>query len=264
MLDPAVHRNIASHLAKAQVERRAMALPSGLFPSFTIADGYASQHAWSELKLQSGSRRVGYKVGLTSRAMQSALGVSQPHYGDLFANGLRQSGASIGMGAFLKPKLEVELAFIMGADLEGPDILITDVLRATEFLQPALEIVDYRTVTPRPAPDMIADNMAGAGAILGGRPFRPFDVDLRWVPATLSKNGVIEESGVSAAVMGHPAAGVTALARSLAEHGRKITRGDIVLSGSFTRQIEFGAGDVIHADFGVLGSVVAMFTAGAD
>ncbi|HEV2603350.1 MAG TPA: fumarylacetoacetate hydrolase family protein [Microvirga sp.] len=263
MLDAASHHKVVAMLAKAQADRTAMPLPSGLFTPFSLEDGYAVQHAWAGLRIEAGIRHVGYKVGLTSRAMQSALGVSEPHYGHLFDDGLRQSGAAIAMNAFLRPKLEVELAFIMGTDLEGPELMVTDVLRATEFVQPALEIVDYRTAAPRPAPDMVADNMAGAGAILGGRPVRPFDFDLRWIGATLSRNGVIEESGVSAAVMGHPAAGVVALARALAAHGRAIKRGDIILSGSFTRQIEFAAGDVIHADFGPLGSVASAFIAGA-
>jgi 2-oxo-hept-3-ene-1,7-dioate hydratase len=259
MLDAETHLGVARAIARAQAERAAIDLPSTQHRGFDLEDAYAVQHLWGEMQLAGGTRQVGYKVGLTSRAMQVALGVYEPQYGLLFSNGLRQSGERIAMGAFIRPKLEVELAFIMGADLAGAEVQIADVLRATEFVQPALEIVDYRTATPRPAADMVADNTAGAGAILGGRPIRPFDVDLRWVAATLAKNGIIEESGVSAAVMGHPAAGVAALARVLARHGRTIRRGDIVLAGSFTRQVEVTAGDIIHADFGPLGSIDTAF-----
>ena len=132
-------------------------------------------------------------------------------------------------------------------------------MRAAEFVVPALEIIDYRTLTPRAIADTIADNAASGGIVVGGRSVRPFDVDIRWVGATLSKNGVIEESGVSAAIMGHPAAGVAWLVNKLAAVGERLRKGQIVLGGSFTRPVDIEAGDVIQADYGPLGAIGVAF-----
>ena len=147
----------------------------------------------------------------------------------------------------------------MGEDLSGAGCQVHDVLRATEFVQPALEIIDYRTEVPRQIVDTIADNAAFGAIVLGGRTIRPFDVDLRWIGATLSQNGVIEETGVSAAVMGHPAAGLAWLVNKLAPLGGGLNKGDIVLGGSFTRPVDIASGDVIFADYGPLGSLGVRF-----
>src|SRR3954463_1221631 len=168
------------------------------------------------------------------------------------------------MRAFVTPncRLEVELAFVMGEDLEGPGARIYDVMRATEFVVPALEIIDYRTDVPRAIVDTIADNAAFAAIVVGGRTIRPMDVDIRWVGATLSKNGIIEESGVSAAIMGHPAAGIAWLVNKLHAVDAKLKRGQIVLAGSFTRPVDIAAGDGIHADYGPLGPFGVSFVWG--
>jgi 2-oxo-hept-3-ene-1,7-dioate hydratase len=133
------------------------------------------------------------------------------------------------------------------------------VLRATEFITPALEIIDYRTEVPRAIVDTIADNAAFAAIVVGGRTIRPMDVDIRWVGATLSKNGIIEESGVSAAIMGHPAAGIAWLVNKLHAVDAKLEKGHMVLAGSFTRPVDIVAGDVIHADYGPLGAIGVSF-----
>jgi 2-oxo-hept-3-ene-1,7-dioate hydratase len=172
---------------------------------------------------------------------------------------LYSDGATIAIDRFINPRLEVELAFILGEPLKGPGIRIQDVLRATEFVSPAMEIIDYRTEVPRAITDTIADNAAAAGLVMGGRVVRPFDTDLRWVGATLSKNGTIEESGVSAAVLGHPAAGIAWLCNKLAAMDAGLEAGEILLSGSFTRPISVEAGDVVHADFGSLGAIGVNF-----
>ena len=252
-------QGIADALHRAFTDRGAVPPPSRLHPALSLEDGYAVQALTARLRLDQGARQIGYKVGLTSRAMQTALQCVEPQYGYLLDDRLFQDGARIPAYTFLRPKLEVELAFVLGSDLRGPGTLVHDVLRATEYVLPALEIVDYRTEVPRLAADMVADNTAGAGAILGGRPVRPMDLDLRWVGATLAKNGIIEESGVSAAVMGHPAAGVAVLANKLAAAGASLKAGQIVLAGSFTHQVAVARGDVIHADFGPLGAIGASF-----
>jgi 2-oxo-hept-3-ene-1,7-dioate hydratase len=228
-------------------------------PAMTIADGYAVQRHWADVRTAAGDRLAGYKIGLTSRVMQVALKVDSPQFGRLFSSEVFQSGATVDVKRFYKPRLEVELAFIMGADLAGPVVTAGDVVKATAFVQPALELVDYRTETPRPVVDMVADNTAGAGAVLGGNLVPPDAVDLRWIGAILSKNGSIEETGVSAAILGHPANAVAALANMLSTEGLHLKSGDIVLAGSFTRQLEVAAGDLIVADFGPLGMIDVRF-----
>ena len=259
MLTDDERRKGAEDLYRAELDRKAIPQLSRTFPAIELADAYAIQRLWAEMHLAKGARHVGHKIGLTSRAMQMASKITEPDYGHLLDTMLFRDGAQIRAGRFLKPRLEVELAFVMGSDLAGPGAQIHDVLRATEFIVPAMEIIDYRTEVPRAITDTIADNAASGGMIMGGRTIRPFDVDIRWVGATLSKNGIIEESGVSAAIMGHPAAGVAWLVNKLSAVGAKLEKGQIVLAGSFTRPVDVAAGDVIFADYGSLGSIGVSF-----
>jgi 2-oxo-hept-3-ene-1,7-dioate hydratase len=248
--------------ALLQAEATLVATPqlSKLFPEMILEDAYRIQDLWAQARIARGARVVGHKIGLTSRAMQMASNFNEPDYGRILDDAMFNDGAAISAGRFLKPRLEVELAFIMGEDLEGPGKRIYDVLRATEAVVPALEVIDYRTEVPRQIVDTIADNAAFGAIVVGGRPVRPYDIDVRWVGATLSKNGIIEESGVSAAVMGHPAAGIAWLVNKLHGVGAGLKKGQIVLGGSFTRPVDVAAGDVIHADYGPLGAIGVSFT----
>ena len=259
MLTDAERRKGAEDLYRAEHDRKVIPQLSRTFPDIELPDAYAIQRMWAEMHIAKGARHVGHKIGLTSRAMQMASKITEPDYGHLLDTMLFRDGAQIPAGRFLKPRLEVELAFVMGEDLEGPGAQVHDVMRATEFIMPAMEIIDYRTEVPRAITDTIADNAASGGMIMGGRTIRPFDVDIRWVGATLSKNGIIEESGVSAAIMGHPAAGVAWLVNKLAAVGNKLEKGQLVLAGSFTRPVDIAAGDVIFADYGPLGSIGVSF-----
>lgn len=245
----------AALLHQAAKNRVAIPQLSKTFPQMGIEDAYRVQGAWAKLQAADGARVIGQKIGLTSRAMQIASAMTEPDYGQIFENAVFSDGASIPGDRFLKPRLEVELAFVLSSDLEGPGVRVHDVLRATEYITPAIEIIDYRTEVPRKIVDTIADNAAFGALVLGGRIVRPMDVDIRWVGATLSKNGVIEETGVSAAVMGHPAAGIAWLANKLANVGAKLSKGQLVLAGSFTRPVDIVSGDVLHADYGPLGSI---------
>ena len=260
MLTEDERRACAEQLAKADADRSVIAQPSRTYPSIELGDAYAIQQAWAQLRMEAGARMIGHKIGLTSRAMQMASKISEPDYGFLMDDMLFADGANISAGRFINPRLEVELAFVLGRQLKGPGVRIHDVLRATEFITPAMEIIDYRTEVPRAITDTIADNAAAAGLIVGGRVVRPLDIDLRWVGATLSKNGGIEESGVSAAVLGHPAAGVAWLCNKLAALDTGRAEGEIILSGSFTRPVSVSPGDVIHADFGSLGALAVRFS----
>ncbi|MEB3043631.1 2-oxo-hept-4-ene-1,7-dioate hydratase [Rhizobium mulingense] len=249
----------ADALLRAEVERKPVIQPSRTYPNLELEDAYKIQALWAQARIAKGARIVGHKIGLTSRAMQMASKMTEPDYGVILDDALFNDGAQIKADLFIKPRLEVELAFVMDEDLEGPSTRIYDVMRATEFVVPALEIIDYRTEVPRAITDTIADNAAFGAIVVGGRIVRPMDVDIRWVGATLSKNGIIEESGVSAAIMGHPAAGIAWLVNKLHAVGGGLKKGQIVLAGSFTRPVDIAKGDVIHADYGPVGSIGVSF-----
>jgi 2-oxo-hept-3-ene-1,7-dioate hydratase len=259
MLTDEEHRSAAEALLNAEQVRKPIPQLSRTYPHIEIKDAYRIQDLWAEGRIAKGAGVAGHKIGLTSRAMQMASKMTEPDYGRILDDALYNDGARIAAELFIKPRLEVELAFVMGEDLEGPGTRIHDVMRATEFVVPALEIIDYRTEVPRAITDTIADNAAFGAIVVGGRVIRPMDVDIRWVGATLSKNGIIEESGVSAAIMGHPAAGVAWLVNKLHAVGAKLLKGQIVLAGAFTRPVDIEAGDVIHADYGPLGAIGVSF-----
>ena len=260
MISPQERQKAADALLQADRSRQPIPQVSRTWPEMEIEDSYAIQQLWADSRVKAGARVVGHKIGLTSRAMQMASKMTEPDYGVLLDDMLYPDGARIPASRFHSPRLEVELAFVLGKPLGGKHVTIYDVLDATAYVTPALEIIDYRTEVPRAICDTIADNAAAAAMVTGGRVVRPMDIDLRWVAATLSKNGVIEETGVSAAVMGHPAMGIVWLANKLARHGIGFEAGHILLAGSFTRPTAVASGDTIHADFGPLGSIGISFS----
>ena len=256
----------AQSLQDAEQQRIQIQSISITHPDMDLSDAYAVQQAWVDLKLAAGGRILGRKIGLTSRAMQQVMQINEPDFGTLLDDMLFDDGADIEAARFTDPRVEVELAFVLGADLIGDNLTIVDVINATDYVVPAVELiaarthrVDPNTGKPRGVLDTISDNAANAGIVLGGRPVKPHEVDLRWVGALLYKNGVIEESGVSAAVLNHPANGILWLARRFAAHGIELKAGEVILSGSFTRPVEVAAGDVIHVDYGDLGSLTSRF-----
>ncbi len=235
-------------------------------PGMTIEDGYAIQQAWVRLELADGRTVRGRKIGLTSRAMQQASQITEPDYAPLMDDMFFEQGSDIPIARFIAPRVEVELAFTLGRPLEGPGVTLFDVLAATEYVTPAIEIIDARieqfdreTRAPRKVFDTISDFAANAGIVLGGRPVKPDAIDLRWVGAMLFKNGVIEETGLAAGVLNHPASGVAWLANRIARYDEKLNVGDVILAGSFTRPTGATAGDTLHADYGPLGTVSFRF-----
>lgn len=229
------------------------------FPHIEVADSYAIQSEVTRRKVSAGRRVIGHKVGLTSKAMQQSSQIDEPDYGHLVDTMLVPDGAKVNHGDYCVPRVEPELAFVLGQPLKGPGITLPDVLRATEYVVPAIEIIDARVKNPRKITDTVADNGAAAGLILGGRPFKPMDVDLRWVGAIFYRNSEIEETGIAAGVLGHPAMGIAWLANKVGEFDTTLEPGHIVLSGSFTRPVWAARGDTLHADFGPLGAVVVQF-----
>lgn len=266
MLSSAITASLARKLYDARKTRTQLRHFSKEFPQMTIDDGYGIQREWVKLELADGRKIRGRKIGLTSRAMQQASQITEPDYAPLMDDMFFETGTEIPIERFIAPRIEVELAFILNKPLQGPGITLFDVLRATEYVTPALEIIDARieqfdreTRAPRKVFDTIADFAANAGIVLGGRPFKPDSADLRWVGALLHKNGVIEESGLAAAVLNHPATGVAWLANKIAPYDEQLREGDVVLGGSFTRPTTAVRGDVLHADYGPFGNITFRF-----
>lgn len=265
-LAPNIVEEMAARLDEAERTRTQIGQFSLEHPEMTIDDGYAIGREWVRQKIASGRKPIGKKIGLTSRAMQRSSNVTEPDFGTLLDDMLFLDGHDIPVERFIEPRVEVELAFILGRPLEGPDCTIFDVLAATEYITPAIEIIDARiaridkaTGVTRKVYDTISDNAANAGIVLGGRPVKPDAVDMRWVSALLYRNGVIEESGVAAAVLNHPANGPAWLARKLAPHGERLEPGEIILGGSFTAPVFAKAGDSFHVDYGPLGAISVRF-----
>lgn len=257
---------LAAGLDAAERDRVPMRQLSRQHEGMTIEEAYAVQLAWRDLKLAQGRTVTGRKIGLTSVTMQRAQEVDEPDRGIYFDDMMFRSGDTIAFDRFIRPRVEVELAFELSRPLEGPHVTPTDVLDATAWVIPAVEIVDSRlqmkdpeTGGSRRIADAIGDNAANAGMILGGTPVRPDTVDLRWVGGLLYVNGVIIDSGVSAAVMNHPAAAVAWLANALAQHGEHLEAGLPILAGAFTRSNFVARGDTVTADYGPLGVVTAHF-----
>jgi len=257
---------IARQLDAAERTRVQIGHLSMAYPGMTIEDGYAVQRAWVALKLKAGRMLKGHKIGLTSRAMQQASQITEPDYGALLDDMFFPDGADIPMARFIEPRVEVELAFILRKPLQGPGCTLFDVLEATESVTPAVEIIDARirridpaTGAMRRVTDTISDNAANAGIVLGGRPVKPNEVDLRWVSALCYQNGVIEETGVAAGVLNHPGNGIAWLANRLGPHGVTLEPGQVVLAGSFTRPVFVEAGDTFHVDYGPLGGIAFRF-----
>ena len=257
---------LARELYSARKNRTQVRHFSMRHPEMTVADGYAIQRAWVELEQADGRSIRGRKIGLTSRAMQQASQITEPDHAPLMDDMFFDAGGDIPIDRFIAPRVEVELAFILGRPLKGPGITLFDVLSATEYVSPAIEIIDARieqfdreTRAMRKVFDTISDFAANAGIVLGGRPMKADAVDWRWAGALLYKNGVIEESGLGAAVLNHPANGVAWLANKLAAHDERLEAGETVLGGSFTRPVACAAGDTFHADYGPLGSISVHF-----
>lgn len=266
MLSPDCVQNVAESLERSEQSKVQLKQISLQYPEMTIEDSYAIQKAWVDLKVNAGRIIKGHKVGLTSRAMQMASNINEPDFGVLLDNMFYSDGAKLPRDEFIVPRVEVELAFILSKDLCGPDVTLFDVYNATDYVIPALEIIDARfqqvdpeTGVTRKVLDTIADNAANAAVVMGGRPIRIQEFDLRWLGAILSRNGQIEETGIAAGVLNHPGNGIVWLANKLGELGVPLKAGQVILSGSFTRPVHAEKGDVFSADYGPLGLVQCQF-----
>lgn len=260
MLSTATIAQLAAELHESEKSRVQVEHFSKRFPEMTIEDGYAVSREWVKNKIAEGRIVRGHKIGLTSRAMQQASQITEPDYGTLLDDMFFEQGGDIPFKRFIAPRIEVELAFILGKKLQGPNVTIFDVLAATDYVVPAIEIIDARieqfdrhTKAMRKVYDTISDNAANAGIVLGARQADPATIDLPWCGAILRQNGVVEETGLAAGVQGDPSIGVAWLANKLAPWGESLEAGQVVLAGSFTRPVAANPGDVFEADYGPLG-----------
>jgi 2-keto-4-pentenoate hydratase len=253
-------QGISRALQEAETRRAPIAPLTASYPDLGILDAYQIQLAGVKTRLAAGRKVIGKKIGLTSKAMQDLLGVGEPDYGHLLDDMLVIEGQPCRRGDLLFPKVEGEVAFVMGSRLSGPGVHIADVLRATAGVMPALEIVDSRIRDWKiKLIDTVADNASSARFVLGSRMLPADSFDLRLIGMCLEKNGQVVNSGAGVAVWGHPGAAVAWLANKLSEFGAALEVGDIVLSGAVTAAVDVGPGDVVQAHFDRLGSVTAKF-----
>jgi 2-oxo-hept-3-ene-1,7-dioate hydratase len=270
MFDDALIQQLAHELNQAEKSRVQIEHFSKRFAGMTIEDGYRINRAWMQLKLAEGRTVIGHKIGLTSRAMQVSSQIDEPDYGTLLDN-MRYTCTpgqvlDIPFQNFIAPRVEVELAFILKNDLRGPQVTVEQVLDATDYVTPAVEIIDARieqfdrhSKVLRKVYDTISDNAANAGIVLGAAQVDPLTTDLPWCGAVLRQNGVVEETGLAAGVQGHPAIGIAWLAHKLAPWGEHLQAGEIVLAGSFTKPAPAQVGDVFDVDYGPLGRLQFQF-----
>ena len=265
MMTPDQINQAAADLLQAEATRLQIGILSGRYPDMTLDDAYAIQSAQMAQKLSAGRQIIGWKIGLTSKVMQDALGIDTPDSGVLYDDMLFETGGRVPAGRFIQPRIEAEIAFVMKAPIDG-DVTRDQVLAATEAVVPALEILDTRVQRVDPATgqarkifDTVADNAANAGIVLGREHHAPGQHDLRWTGAILRKNREVVATGLGAAVLDDPVMGIVWLARRMGQYGQRIEAGQVILSGSFIAPLECPSGTVIDADFGPFGSVSISF-----
>jgi 2-keto-4-pentenoate hydratase len=256
-------RRLADALLEADRTHQPTTRVSTLAPDATVDDAYRIALAVVEARVNTGTRIKGHKIGLTSKAMQRAVGIDEPDYGHLLDDMFVDEGAVVPHERLFSPLAEAELAFVLGDALTGPGVNAADVIRATDFVLPCIEVVDSRFVREGRGTlvDTIADNASSGLVVLGGNPARLTDLDIRRVGVSVARNGVVEETGVASAVMGNPITAVAWLANKLSHFGVALEAGQVILSGSFTRLVRFGPGDVVSATFDPLGEVVVSVSA---
>jgi 2-keto-4-pentenoate hydratase len=251
-------REAAAALSEAYRSGRPIPPLSTTYPGATIADAYRIQQEQVRSWSVDGNQVRGHKIGLVSTAIQRQMGVHEPDYGHLTVGMFRTEHEPIPSSAFIQPRIEPEIAFVLGAPLRGPGVTVEDAAKAVRYLVPALEIVDSRirdweiTIV-----DTIADNASSGTVILGSSRIDPADVDLAFVSCSLLRNGEVTESGYGSAVLGSPFNALVWLANAIGKLGVSLEPGQVVLSGSFTRAVPVAPGDDIRAEFPGLGTVTA-------
>ncbi len=260
MLGVEIRDELAADLAQAERSREPIAPLTAAYPDIDVVDAYEIQLINIRQRVAEGARVLGHKVGLSSKAMQQMMGVDEPDYGHLLDEMQVFEDTPVKAGRYLYPRVEVEVGFILAADLPGAGCTEDDVLAATEALAPSIELIDTRITDWKIALcDTIADNASSAGFVLGEARVSPRELDVKSIDAVLTRNGEVVTEGRSDAVLGNPVTAVAWLARKVEGFGVRLRKGDIVLPGSCTRAIDARAGDNFVADFAGLGSVRLSF-----
>ncbi|MEZ4333694.1 MAG: 2-keto-4-pentenoate hydratase [Myxococcota bacterium] len=260
MLSQAQRRAIADELAHAERERKTVPPLVGRYEGIDVEDAYAIQLLQIGDKLDAGRLIRGHKVGLSSPAMQRMMNVTEPDYGHLLDDMFVFENTRIDVGALIQPRVEFEVAFVLGEALPAPGCTVADVLRNTAYVAPSIEIIDSRIEGWRIGLcDTIADNASSARVVLGAQARSARELDLRLIAAIATKNGEIVETGASGAVLGNPAVAVAWLANKVHQFGVKLEAGHVILPGSCTRAVDVVGGDVVTAEFSGLGSVTISF-----
>ncbi len=261
MLSDAVRTELADELARAELDRVAVDKLVYRHPDIDVVDAYEIQLLNIRRRIADGATVIGHKVGLSSKAMQQMMGVDEPDYGHLLGDMEVFEEVPVDTSRYLLPRVEVEVGFVLGADLPGADCTEADVLAATVAYAPAIELIDSRIKDWNIGLcDTISDNASSAGWVLGRERVAPADIDIKGIDAVLTRNGEVVAEGRSDAVLGDPVIAVAWLARKVASFGVRLKAGDIVLPGSCTRAIDARPGDNFHAEFAGLGSVRLQFT----
>ena len=251
---------LARRVEVAQQGARAIPKLTLDFPGMTLGDAYAVQLELLQRWQAQGRRQVGWKAGLTSQAKMQQMGVRVPTIGFLLADMDRPDGATLRIDELVHPRVECEIAFVTRQALRGPDCSREQVLQATDFVVPALEVIDSRYAGfSFDLPSVVADNSSSARYLSGGRARRPADIDLGCLGVVLEKNGQAVAMGASAAVSGHPADAVALVVKVLHQLGRDLPAGSFVMSGGITEAVAVRPGDFVSARFQELASVSARF-----
>ena len=252
----ASYKSTAEFLHQSEIKKSEVLRITTDYPEMTIEDAYKVQEELVAIKLKQGHQIVGPKMGLTSQAKMRQMNVEEPIYGYIFDYMVIPEGGTIYMNDLIHPKVEAEIAFILGKDIEGTAVTGAEVLAATEHVVPALEIIDSRYENFKfTLPDVIADNASSSRVVLGDHLTKPELLELDSIGVTLSINGEIKDSGVSASVVGHPANSVAMLANMLARKGEKLQAGNIILTGGITEAVMLSAGDLVSAKLESLGEI---------
>jgi len=225
-----------------------------------VSDAYAVQQASVDVWLKRGRKIAGQKIGLTSKAVQTQLGVDEPDFGVLFADMIVDDGAEVARGRVLQPRIEGELAFVLKSDLSGERISAQDVIKATDYVSPAIEICGSRIAgwDIRIA-DTISDNASAGLIVLGKTRVKPVLEDLPGVPMAIQHNGTTAAEGRGEACLGNPALAVAWLGQTLTRFGRGLRAGDVVMSGALAKMVAAESGSNFAVDFGNLGTVRVQF-----
>lgn len=260
MIDAGAREFVAAALATAERDSAPIEPPTVSWLGLDVDDAYAIQLLNVRERLAAGATVRGHKVGLTSRAMQEMLGVEEPDYGHLFDDMFVSEGGALRATDFCHPRVEIEVAFVLGEPLNGPGVTVADVLRSTEYVVPAIEVIDSRVRNWQiTLADTIADNASSARVVLGEKRTRPDLIDLRLLGGVLRRNGEIIETGTSGDVLGNPAIAVAWLVDKLAEFGTSLNAGHVVMPGACTRAVDVEAGDTLRGEFDEIGSVSVRF-----